>query len=94
MSLRPFMGGNSYPGVMKKLARYMAHLRKKKGFTQAQVAQRMGVTVQAVYYLESGERAFYLPTILNWLDAIEIEKSNHVFKHIDAICKEQEISHE
>ena len=55
----------------EQLRTRLIHLRKSKGLTQAEVAERIGVTQATVSRLESGSRSPDPVTVRRYLAAVE-----------------------
>jgi transcriptional regulator with XRE-family HTH domain len=51
----------------------MARMRQRAGVTRAQVAERMGVDVSYICYLEAGRRDWSLDKKLSYLKALKPE---------------------
>lgn len=63
---------------------WLRNLRTNKGFTQAEMARRLGISRQYYYYIEKGDR-------MESLDLDTANKLSKIFKiNVAAVCKYEE----
>lgn len=63
---------------------WLRNLRTNKGFTQAEMARRLGISRQYYYYIEKGDR-------MESLDLDTANKLAKIFKiNVAAVCKYEE----
>lgn len=65
--------------LLKVFGKRVAHVRKSKGLTQKQLAERVGITVVAIAYIETGKRWPRLGTLNKIAKTLKV-KTEVLFK--------------
>lgn len=58
--------------ILKKFGKRLAHVRKSKELTQAQLAEKLDMSVVAVAYLETGKRWARIGTLQKISDTLDV----------------------
>lgn len=61
-----------------EIGAWLAHHRKLRGLSQAEVAERLGVTKTAVHYWETGKRMIYAKTMLDYCRLLDLDPQDLV----------------
>lgn len=66
---------------MKTFGKRVAFVRKSKGFTQQQLSERIGMSVVAIAYIETGKRWARLGTLNKIAKSLKVDISD-LFKGV------------
>lgn len=66
---------------MKEFGAHVAAIRKSRGLTQQQLAERIEMSVVAIAYIETGKRWARLGTLTKIANALEVDVAE-LFKNI------------
>lgn len=67
--------------LMKSFGRHVAAIRKSRGFTQQELAERINMSVVAIAYIETGKRWARLGTLSKIAKALQVDIAD-LFKNI------------
>lgn len=59
--------------LLKMFGKRIAHVRKRKGLTQKLLAERVGITVVAIAYIETGKRWPRLGTLNKIANVLKVD---------------------
>jgi len=63
------------PNTPEEIGQLIKRTRKKKGFTQKELGEKMGVSESAINRLESGERSLNIQTLNRVAEALMVRLS-------------------
>lgn len=75
------MASTTEQKLMKSFGMRVAAVRKSRGFTQQELAERIGMSVVAIAYIETGKRWARLGTLTKIAQALQVDVSD-LFKDI------------
>ena len=75
------MASTSEQKLMKSFGMRVAAVRKSRGFTQQELAERIGMSVVAIAYIETGKRWARLGTLTKIANALKVDVAD-LFKNI------------
>lgn len=67
------MASPSEQQLMKAFGRQVAAVRKRRGYTQQQLAEEVGMSVVAIAYIETGKRWARLGTLSKIAATLQVE---------------------
>lgn len=75
------MVSTSEQKLMKEFGKHVAAVRKSRGLTQQQLAERIEMSVVAIAYIETGKRWARLGTLTKIANALRVDVAD-LFKNI------------